>query len=69
MGALVNKLYIKHTNRRIKKMINAYASSLMIATRQDYYTSPRLTAARDAKPGKRPFRLFARKAKTDAPRD
>jgi len=50
-------------------MINAYASSLMIATRQDYYTSPRLTAARDAKPGKRPFRLFARKAKTDAPRD
>ncbi len=50
-------------------MINPYATSFLIATRQEPYVKPRLTAARDPKPGKRPFRLFGRKNSAAAARD
>ncbi len=47
-------------------MINPYATTFMIATRQDYNPRPRLTAARNAKPAKRGFLFFGRKPVTDA---
>lgn len=47
-------------------MINPYATSFMIATRQDYNPRPRLTAVRDTKPFKRGFRFFGSKTAPEA---
>ena len=41
-------------------MINPYAQAFMIAARTEVRAAPRLTAARDAKPQRKGFRLFRR---------